>query len=51
MMKVLPLAMVAARVPGVLKLLNSERVQISVFGLMHRLGDWGSNAIRGMRRK
>jgi acetylornithine/succinyldiaminopimelate/putrescine aminotransferase len=36
MKKLLPLALVAARVPGVVKLLNSERVQAALFGFLRR---------------
>lgn len=39
MKTLLPLALVAARVPGVLGLLNDERVQTWVFGLLRRIED------------
>jgi acetylornithine/succinyldiaminopimelate/putrescine aminotransferase len=39
MKRVLPIALLAAKVPPVLKLLNNEHVQIAVFGLLRRIED------------
>ncbi len=39
MKKLLPLALPAARVPVVLKMLNSEKVQTSLFGLLRKVED------------
>ncbi len=39
MKTLLPLALLSARVPGVLRLLNNERVQTWVFGLLRRFED------------
>lgn len=46
----LPLALPAARIPAVLKLLNNERVQTLIFGWVRRIEDalsFGASAIRG----
>ncbi len=40
MKTLLPAALLAARVPGVLPLLNSERVQTALFGALRRVEDW-----------
>ena len=40
MKTLLPAALLAARVPGVLPLLNSERVQTALFGALRRIEDW-----------
>lgn len=42
MKTLLPLALLAVRVPGVLRLLNNERVQTSMFGLLRTVEDWKS---------
>jgi acetylornithine/succinyldiaminopimelate/putrescine aminotransferase len=44
MKRLLPLALVAARLPGVLPLLNNERVQTGLFGLIRRIEDLGKRA-------
>jgi len=41
MKTLLPLALVAARIPGMLKVLNSEAFQIGLFGLIHGVTDFG----------
>jgi acetylornithine/succinyldiaminopimelate/putrescine aminotransferase len=37
MKSLLPVAMVAAKIPGVLSLLNNERVQVAMFGFLRRI--------------
>ncbi len=39
MKSLLPVAMLAAKIPGVLNLLNNERVQVAIFGFMRRIED------------
>ncbi len=39
MKSLLPVAMLAAKIPGVLSLLNNERVQVAMFAFMRRLED------------
>lgn len=39
MKTLLPLALLAARVPGVLRLLNNERIQTAAFGLLRKVQD------------
>jgi len=47
MKTLLPLALPAAKIPGVLKLLNNERFQTSLFGALRKIED-GAKAVGGM---
>jgi len=49
MARILPLALPAARVPVLLRLLNKERVQTRLFGALRNLED-GLDRLRGWRR-
>lgn len=49
MKRLLPLALPAARIPGVLRLINDERVQTALFGAMRRVEDL-AGALKGGRR-
>jgi len=40
MMTLLPAALLAVRVPGVLRLLNNERAQMALFGLLRSIEEW-----------
>lgn len=46
MKTVLPLALPAAKIPGVLKMLNNEKAQIVLFGFLRKIED-ASEAIKG----
>ncbi len=53
MKTILPLALPAAKIPPVLKLLNSEKVQVVLFGWLRRVEEaatLGARVIRGGRR-
>jgi len=39
MKKLLPVALLASKIPGVLKLLNNEKVQITLFYLLRKIED------------
>jgi acetylornithine/succinyldiaminopimelate/putrescine aminotransferase len=48
MKRILPIALPAARIPGVLKLINDERVQTALFGALRRFEDL-AGAFKGGR--
>ena len=51
MKRLLPFALLAARVPPVLRLLNREDVQVKLFGLLRSLEDRAAWVRRTLRRR